>query len=159
MKKIILGLLIVLSLLVLSGCSSDKNSPYTNELKNTQIASNTEFSGDVFEISLDEVSNQLKKYDYTSSKGINVKFFAIKGSNGGVRTAFDACDVCGGYKGYRQEGGDIVCNNCGRHFDINGLGTQNKGYGCWPSYLSHKIESGKVIINTAELEAGAYRFA
>tara|TARA_Y100000310_G_scaffold312690_1_gene360249 strand:- start:522 stop:803 length:282 start_codon:yes stop_codon:yes gene_type:complete len=91
-----------------------------------------------------------------TSNGIKVKFFAVKGSDGNVRTAFDAC---GGYKGYKQQGNDIVCNNCGRVFSINGLGTKNKGHGCWPSYLSHKFKNGQIIINTAELNAGAYRFA
>jgi hypothetical protein len=41
----------------------------------------------------------------------------MKSADGVIRAAYDACDVC--YrerKGYHQEGDDMVCNNCGRHF-------------------------------------------
>ena len=139
--------LMILSVLVVIGCSSSKGP----------TGAATVESG-VVKIPLSEVTSSVKKYTY-DAQGTKVTYFAVKGSDGKVRTAFDACDVCGGYKGYVQNGGDITCRNCGKVFRIDGLGTKNKGYGCWPSYLSHEIKNGYVLIKTSEIAAGKHRFA
>jgi len=150
-KTIILGLML-LALLVVVGCSSGTS--------NSNVKSSAELSATEGTIHIDTntITNNVQKFTYNSN-GIAVTYFAVRGSDGEVRTAFDACDVCGGKKGYVQQGTDIKCLNCGRVFSIDGLGTQNKGYGCWPSYLSHEIKNGQLIIKVSELEAGAFRFA
>jgi uncharacterized membrane protein len=113
---------------------------------------------DYVAIPLEDISTDMKVLTYDAA-GVDVRYFAVIAGDGEVRTAFDACDVCGGRKGYRQQGDDVVCNNCGLAFDIDSLGTKNKpGGGCWPSYLSHKIENGNVLIEKKELEQGAFRF-
>mgnify|MGYP002725766053 CR=1 FL=1 len=106
-----------------------------------------------------EVTYQAKWYEY-DSKGTKIQFFAVKASDGSIRTAFDACDVCyGSKKGYRQEGNQMVCNNCGNRYPIDGLGTKNlKGGGCWPGYLPNKIQGDSVIVKHSDLEKGKYRF-
>lgn len=78
-----------------------------------------------------------------------------------MKTAFNACDVCyGSKKGYRQEGEDMVCNNCGNHYRISGLGTANlKGGGCWPGYLESSTEGEYLVIAKSSLEGGRYRFS
>ena len=149
-KKIIIGLMLLTALLVVS-CSGNKN----NE---TSGAATYELAGNDYIIPADQITDQMQIFEY-DAKGTTVRFIVVRGSDGEIRTAYNACDVCGGAKGYRQEGHDIVCNNCGKSFQINGLGTQNKGYGCWPSFLSHKEENGNIVLDTAELEVGAYRFA
>lgn len=147
-KKILLMGLIILSILVITGCSSNSKGP---------TGAVTVEAG-VIKIPLSEITSTVKKYDY-DAQGTKVTYFAVKGTDGQVRTAFDACDVCGGKKGYKQNGGDIICNNCGKVFRIDGLGTKNKGYGCWPSYLSHEIKDSYVLIKTSEIAAGKHRFA
>lgn len=144
MKKTITIIILVLTLFI-AGCSS-------NEVTTNAVA------GDNFvKIPLSEISSEAKHYSYDTN-GVKVNYFVALGSDGNVRTAFDACDVCGGYKGYRQEGTDMVCNNCGRAFSIDSIGTKNRGGGCWPSYLSHKIEGDYVLISESEIEKGAFRF-
>jgi len=108
--------------------------------------------GENVKIALNEIQKNADWYEYG-----NVKFFAVK-SGSDIKIAFDACDVCGGSKGYRQEGGDMVCNNCGNHYPIEKVGTANIRGGCWPGYLPHKIEDGYIIIKKSDLEAGDYRF-
>jgi uncharacterized membrane protein len=108
-------------------------------------------------IPVSQVTGNVQKH-YFDADGTRVTYFTVLGSDGQVRTAFDACDVCGGRKGYRQQGTDVVCNNCGRAFDIDSLGTENIGGGCWPSFLSHKIDDGNILISKEELARGAYRF-
>jgi len=134
------------------GCSS--------ETGNTNVKTSAELSTNegVVKIDANTITKEVQKFNYNSN-GVTVTYFAVKGTDGEIKTAFDACDVCGGKKGYTQQGTDIKCENCGKIFRIDGLGTQNKGYGCWPSYLSHNIENGQLIIKTSELDAGAYRFA
>ena len=147
MKKtiMVLGLILITALFIV-GCSD-------NEAAGGAIVS----AEDTISIPLDSVTNQMQKFSY-DYKGTEVRYFAVKDSAGDIKTAFDACDVCGGAKGYHQEGDQAVCNNCGLKFAISGLGTENKGSGCWPSHLEHKIKDGNIIIKTSELKAGAFRF-
>jgi len=100
-------------------------------------------------IPLSEISEQAKFYEYDG-----IKYFVIKASDGSIKTAFDACDVCySTRKGYRQEGDYMICNNCGNRYPIDGLGTENKrGGGCWPGYLPSKVEGNNLVIKSSELD-------
>lgn len=155
MKKIIIAILMLFATALIIGCTTETQTEYA-QIK-TEAATAANNAGD-YEIQLSELSSELKKYTYNAN-GVEVKFFALKDADGEIRTAFDACDICGGYKGYRQEGNDAVCNNCGRHFSLQDIGTKNKGGGCWPSYLEHTIEGDKVLVSKEEIAAGAFRFA
>ncbi len=108
-------------------------------------------------IPVSEISSTMKKYTFDTG-GTTVKFMVVLGSDGKPRTAFDACEVCGGAKGYRQSGTDVICNNCGRHFKIDSLGTANMGGGCWPSHIPHVIEDGEIVIAESDLAKGARYF-
>ena len=153
-KYLSIGIIGLVALLI-AGCS--QNNAAGGVVADTAGAI-TESSGDYISIPISELSSTIKFYNFNDN-GVVINYFAVLGSDGKPRTAFDACDVCGGYKGYRQQGTDISCNNCGKVFSIDGLGTKNKGYGCWPSYLSHSIENGNVVISKAELDDGTFRFA
>lgn len=110
-------------------------------------------------ISLSEISGNVKWYEYDSN-GVKVRFFAVKASDGSIKTGFDACDICyKNKKGYRQEGNYLVCNNCGKRFAISGLGTENKNPGgCWPGYLPSYVSGEELTIKKADLEGGRWRF-
>ncbi len=114
-------------------------------------------SADQVRIPLSELSSTVKKYDI-SYNGKTITYMVVLGSDGAPRTAFDACEVCGGAKGYRQSGTDMICNNCGRHFKIDSLGTENMGGGCWPSHITHIVEDGYVVIEKDDLYSGARFF-
>jgi len=109
-------------------------------------------------IRLSEISGTVKHYTYDTGAA-TVKYFAVKDSDGVVRTAFDACEVCyNAGKGYSQDGTDVVCNNCGLRFRIDDLGTKNRGRGCWPAYLPHEVDGDEIVIKKSDFEAGAYLF-
>ncbi len=97
-----------------------------------------------------------KFFDHTLSDNKPVRFFAIKSSDGVYRAALDACDVCfHAKKGYRQEGDDMVCNNCGLKFH-SALINEVHG-GCNPVGLPRTIEGDFLVIKTSELESrGGY---
>lgn len=87
----------------------------------------------------------------------NIKFFVLKSSDGIIRAAFDACDVCWpAGKGYYQDGDDMVCRNCGRRF-ASVLVNEVKG-GCNPAPLNRRLENGKVIIEVKDVLDGRQYF-
>ncbi len=87
----------------------------------------------------------------------NIKYFVLKSSDGIIRAAFDACDVCWpAGKGYYQEGDYMVCRNCGRRF-ASVLVNEVKG-GCNPAPLNRRLENGKVIIEVKDLLEGRQYF-
>jgi len=110
---------------------------------------------DAIKIPVSELSNKAQFYNHEG-----VEYFAVKTESGAVKTAFNACDVCyKSRKGYKQVGEDMVCNNCGNHYTISGIGTKNlKGGGCWPGYLPSTTEGDYLVIKKSDLESGRYRF-
>jgi uncharacterized membrane protein len=89
--------------------------------------------------------------------GFTIKFFILKSSDGIIRAAFDACDVCWpAGKGYYQEGDYMVCRNCGRRF-ASVLVNEVKG-GCNPAPLNRNVENGKVIIQVKDILEGKQYF-
>lgn len=97
--------------------------------------------------------NRAKFYNVDMADGKTVYFFVLKDKKGIYRAAANACQVCfKTYKGFRQEGDEIVCNNCGNRYPIEKIATE-KG-GCNPGPISPNLEvrNGKVIIKQAEVE-------
>ena len=88
---------------------------------------------------------------------LNIQYFVLRSSDGVIRAAFDACDVCWpAGKGYYQDGDVMVCRNCGRRFasiKINEI----KG-GCNPAPLNRRMENGRVVINIQDIIQGGRYF-
>ena len=144
MKKaiVILGLLILI--FFINGCTATGKT--VNDVDYGYV-----------KIPYSSLSGKVQFYTY-ENEGVKINYFAVLGNDGKARTAFDACDVCGGFRVYEQIGNDIRCRNCGRVFSINGLGTQNKGYGCWPSYLPHEVKDENILIKESDIIKGKGRF-
>lgn len=142
--------LISLLLLLAFGCAAQESAaPDGGAVQDT----------DSVAIRLSDIGGTVEHYTYDAD-GVAVRYFAVEGSDGVVRTAFDACEVCyGAGKGYSQDGTDVVCNNCGLRFRIDDLGTENQGRGCWPAYLPHGVNGDEIVIKKSDLEAGAYLFS
>jgi uncharacterized membrane protein len=99
---------------------------------------------------------QARYFQYTAQDGITVKYFVLKSSDGIIRAAFDACDVCWrAGKGYHQDGDFMVCRNCGRQF-ASVLVNVVQG-GCNPAPLKRTVTAGNVVISVDDiLEGKAY---
>lgn len=96
-------------------------------------------------------------YEYKAPDGIVVKYFILKSSDGVIRAAFDACDVCWeAGKGYQQKDDFMVCKNCGRRFHSAKINEVSGG--CNPAPLIRKIQDGKVVIDTQNILAGKKYF-
>ena len=99
---------------------------------------------------------QAHQYTYRAD-GADIQFFVLKSSDGVIRAAFDACDVCFlEKKGYRQEGDEMICNNCGQRFS-SVLINEVRG-GCNPSPLDRSIKDGEVVILIDDILSGAGYF-
>jgi uncharacterized membrane protein len=93
----------------------------------------------------------------TEVSGTEVGFFVAKAADGSLRSAFDACQVCYAQKkGYRQEGGNMICNNCGRSFPIDRVGVERGG--CNPVPLTGTVVDGRLSFSSAALAAGSPLF-
>ena len=112
----------------------------------------------IVKIPVGQVSDQMAHYyTYKASDGKPINFFVLKSSDGIIRAAFDACDVC--YrekKGYRQEGDVMVCNNCGQRFPSTKINVL-KG-GCNPAPLGRTVQGDTLVIKATDLEQGGWYF-
>jgi uncharacterized membrane protein len=104
-----------------------------------------------------KIDTKAKLFTYKDG-GKEIRFFAVKGSNGVIRTAFDACDAC--YrekKGYEQKDDRMICRNCNMKFPIDRLGPNASG-GCNPGYLPHRLDGNNIVIKASDLKAGSHYF-
>ena len=86
-----------------------------------------------------------------------VRYFVLKSSDGVIRAAFDACDVCWpAGKGYYQDGDAMVCRNCGRRFASH-LINEVKG-GCNPAPLKRTVQDGQLVIRVEDILQGQAYF-
>ncbi len=100
---------------------------------------------------------QAKFFKYDDGKGVAVRYFAVKGTDGRIHTAFDACDSCWPEgKGYKQNEDRMVCQNCRMVFDINKIGEVHGG--CNPSPLKAEVTGDKVFISYKDLSDGRHFF-
>jgi uncharacterized membrane protein len=92
-------------------------------------------------------------FTYKTDDGVTIRYVIIKSSDGVIRAAFDACDVCWPEnKGYSQQGDFMVCNNCGRRFPSARINEVHGG--CNPAPLKRKLEQGNVVIQVADILQG-----
>ncbi|HEV2178008.1 MAG TPA: Fe-S-containing protein [Terriglobia bacterium] len=88
--------------------------------------------------------------------GSQVRLIAILDSSDSVRVALDACAICGA-QGYYQDGGNVVCRNCGAAISVPTIGMAG---GCNPIHLDppYRVDGQTVIIPEAALEAAGKVF-
>jgi high-affinity iron transporter len=79
--------------------------------------------------------------------GTVIRFLVIHRLNGDYATALDACQICG-RQGYRQEGQNVICRNCGAAIYIPSIGESG---GCNPVGVKSRVEAGGVVVNLAAL--------
>jgi uncharacterized membrane protein len=112
--------------------------------------------GDV-KIALADVADGKAHYYSYDAGGTQVKYFVLKSSDGKVRAAFDACDVCYAQKkGYQQEGDEMVCGNCGQRFPSAQINEVEGG--CNPSPIERTVKGQDLVLSTSELQAGVQYF-
>ena len=142
MKKYIV-ILMLLALLVLSGCSSSQ--------KTTAVS-----AGGDLEIPIAELSEHIKIYSFTVD-GLNMEVLAARDADGTVRTAFNTCQVCNGSrKAYFVEQGDkVVCQNCGNAFGREDVGVLSGGCNPYPIFAEDREDSEDAVRISYDFLSGA----
>lgn len=98
-----------------------------------------------------------RHFQYKPGDGMTIQYFILKSSDGIIRAAFDACDVCWpAGKGYYQDGDFMVCRNCGRRFASVRV-NEVRG-GCNPAPLSRKVVNGTLVITVRDILEGRRYF-
>lgn len=111
----------------------------------------------MIQIPLTKISDGKAHYYQYKNSGSTVKFFVVKSSDGIVRAAFDACDVCfPAKKGYSQDGDFMICNNCGRRFHSSRINVVEGG--CNPAPLNRKVVDHHLVIKVDDVIPGSRFF-
>jgi uncharacterized membrane protein len=96
-------------------------------------------------------------FRYKTDDGITVKYFILKSSDGVIRAAFDACDVCWPEgKGYFQKDDTMVCRNCGRRFASVKVNVVTGG--CNPGALKREVVGDTLVIKVKDILEGKKYF-
>jgi high-affinity iron transporter len=101
-------------------------------------------------IPLTELTDSSLHFYTADVNGTVIRFLVIHRLNGDYATALDACQICG-RQGYRQEGQNVICRNCGAAIYIPSIGESG---GCNPVGVKSRVEAGDVVVNLSAL-AGA----
>jgi len=86
--------------------------------------------------------------------GVDIRFWLYQKPDGKIATVFDACQICGGVGFYKGPNG-VVCKNCAAPINPQSVGTAG---GCNPIPLDATVASDSVIIQEADIAAGARVF-
>ena len=94
---------------------------------------------------------------YTDDAGRKLRFVLARGTDGKVRSVFDACRQCFTFhRGYQVAANELICRVCGNHYKMDHM-TEGKA-SCVPASLPHEDTGETVKIKTADLKAGHMLF-
>jgi hypothetical protein len=82
-----------------------------------------------------------------SYNGLKMEIIAVRASDGSIRTALNTCQVCyrSGRGYYKQEGGVLVCQNCGNRFRVDQVELIKGGCNPVPILGNDKTDLGDTI--------------
>lgn len=107
-------------------------------------------SGDLTILKSD-VSDTARFYAYNSD-GTNMEVLAVKASDGTIRTALNTCQVCydSGRGYYKQQGDELICQNCGNRFQLDQIERIKGGCNPVPIMKEDKTEDATSIVISKE---------
>jgi len=137
---------------LINGVGGKNNYQVANPISSSSGQSLTELTYPVAQFT----DGNAQHFEYRTAN-MTIKYFILKSSDGVIRAAFDACDVCWrAGKGYYQVGDHMVCRNCGRQF-ASVLVNEVKG-GCNPAPLYRTFVNDNVVIKVKDLLEGSQYF-
>ena len=89
-----------------------------------------------------------------------MEVLAVKASDGTIRTAFNTCQICyaSGRGCYKQQGDELICQNCGNRFQIDQVEKVRGGCNPVPILPENKTEDGTKIVIAQDYLASYQRF-
>lgn len=113
----------------------------------TQLAA----SANQVRIALSELADSKLHYYTADANGTVIRFLVIRKSSAEYVAALDACQICG-WAGYRQEGQNVICRNCGAAIYIPSIGESG---GCNPIAVKSGVEGGELVVDLSALLSAA----
>jgi high-affinity iron transporter len=101
----------------------------------------------VVRIPIAEVSDNKLHFFSVAMDGTVMRFIVIRKPDG-WGTALDACRICG-RAGYRQDGQNVICRNCGSAIYVPTIGQAG---GCNPVGFPSHVEGGTLVIQLTALQ-------
>jgi len=98
---------------------------------------------DQVRIPLSELNDSSLHFYMVDTGVTTLRFLVIHQTNGDYAVALDACQICG-WAGYRQEGQNVICRNCGATIYIPSIGERG---GCNPIPVKSTVQDGEVIVD------------
>jgi len=102
-------------------------------------------------IPLSELTDSSLHYYTADVDAAEIRFLVIHKTNGDYATALDACQICGA-AGYKQEGQNIICRNCGAAIYVPSIGDAG---GCNPIAVKSLVQGGEVVVDLSALSKAA----
>jgi len=103
------------------------------------------------EVPLSDLVDSNLHYYTADVKGTLLRFIVIRKGNGDYVAALDACQICG-WSGYRQQGQNVICRNCGAAIYVPSIGEAG---GCNPVAVKSHVDTGKLVVDLSALAASA----
>lgn len=105
-------------------------------------------------INTEEITDIASFYTYTVDD-VKIRIFAVKASDGIIRTAFNTCQICSpsplAY--FIQKGSNFKCQNCGNLFATDKIGIEKGECNPIPITIEERTEeNNKIIINKSFIE-------
>jgi len=163
-------LVILASMVAMAGCnptgSEEEDNMAVDEIFGSQNTGSEDepvddSTGDDLVIQVADLSSEMKRYPVTVS-GVDMEVIAMLDSAGQPIVAFNTCYTCADSgKGYfEQENGELVCQNCGNRYSVDGM--QVNVDACSPVLVfdSYTPPAGDtIIVPYATLKANKSYFA
>jgi uncharacterized membrane protein len=102
-------------------------------------------------IPLSELTDQSLHFYRVELNGTTMRFLVVRQTNGNYAVTLDACQICG-WSGYRQEGQNVACRNCGATIYIPSIGEHG---GCNPLPVKSSVQNGEVIVGLSAFSDSA----
>jgi FTR1 family protein len=127
---------------------------YAKSVSALSPAQEVSFVNGAVRIPLSQVQDgDLHRYQ-ANENGTEVRFWLYQKPDGKIATVFDACEICGAVGFYKSSNG-VVCKNCAAPINPQSVGMAG---GCNPIPLKAETTSDSIIIQEADLAAGAKVF-
>ncbi|HZP18165.1 MAG TPA: Fe-S-containing protein [Terriglobales bacterium] len=127
---------------------------YAKNVSALSPATQVSFMNGSVSIPLAQVSDgDLRRYA-AREHGAEIRFLLYRKPDGKVAAVFDACEICGPVGFYKGAAG-VVCKNCAAPINPQSVGTAG---GCNPVPLTSSISGDAIVIQEADLAAGARLF-
>jgi high-affinity iron transporter len=102
-------------------------------------------------IPLSELADSDMHFYSAAVNGNPIRFFVIRRGTSQYIAALDACRICG-WAGYRQQGQNVICRNCGAAIYVPSIGESG---GCNPIPVTSRIDNGNLILDLSALGESA----